>query len=264
MSLLPKKNDGTVDVKSMWEVKLLRGIALFFVYILLVMYVLASASTAWNWIQLKWYAGDFHTGNLAKTVPELIEQDKESLAMTLINAYPVEQTDEIVDILAPASKQLDARFFFSISNNYYQLGNVEEALFWHTLARFRLRYDAVRCNYELADMVSNDFLEFITNPDLLKQVEKSSDNINERLIWVLEWDEKYPAQNDPSYFCNYIRRLKGKKEVGVAEKDLWPNMHKLLRMNAQLFLHDAGEDIQLPETDANTDTGTDIETEGSE
>ncbi|MGM0421887.1 MAG: hypothetical protein ACQEQL_02190 [Pseudomonadota bacterium] len=251
MSLLPKKDDGTVDVKSMWEVKLLRGIALFFIYILFAMYVLAAVPSAWNWAQLKWYTQDFKIETLAETVPEFIDKDKERLAMTLISLYPIERTDEIAKILAPSSVHLDARYFFSISNNYYQLGNMEEARFWHTLGRFRLRYDAVRCDYELADQMADSFIEFVADPELMDDLQSNPGDLNKRLTRVLEWDDKYPPQNDPGYFCNYIRRVKGLSRLEILDEDLWPDMHTLLRMNAEDFLRESetGEEPSAEEAE---------------
>lgn len=248
MSILPKKDNGRIDYKSMWEVKLLKGILLFFAYATLVTYLFSSAPSAWNWIKLKWYIGDdYKIEHLTTNTETLLAADEYPLAMRFIRNYPPAQAQTVHDTLRPLTPQFNADYFFMLANKFYRNGDIDTALFWNTVARFRLRYDAVRCQSEMADMLSNDFSILLTEPGLLKAMLKTNENdLARRLEKTLSFDEKHPPENNPRYFCEFLERYKHLDNVAVADPENWNNMRRALRLTAQIKIDSIRQSAAKP------------------
>lgn len=256
MSLFPKKEDGGLDVKSMWEVKLLKYIGLFFVYLVFVMYLLLAVPSAWSWAELKYYTASLEIEQLDGTIINLFEQDKGRLAMDLIYAYPPENVPKIVETLGSSTSYLNAHYFFYISNAFYQLGDVDEALFWNTVGHFRMRYDALRCNSETADEFATAMAELATRPELMNKMKNDPpESVARRLERTLAWDERYPPKNQPEYACDLIARLQGLQHVETAAESRWEAMRYLLRHNAEEYIAEfkAHQEDQLYDFDTETE-----------
>lgn len=237
MSLLPRKDDGKIDYKNIWEVRLLRGIFMFFVYLMLVVYVLAGIQSLRTWTQLRYYGGDFTTGDLVKAAEEMSASDNQVLLPQLLMKYPLDYNQDIEAAMLPLTPKLNSYYFFAMASRYHQAENMEEAFFWSMLARFRLRFDAVRCQDHDATVLSDQFVGLFTPDDLQEDI----DNLTEEerkgfLKQVLEWDEQNPAYNSPRYFCKYITALKNTDTAGVVKVSDWETMRKIMRAAATAYI----------------------------
>lgn len=230
MSLLPRTEDGKINYKAMWEFKLLKGIFMFFVYLMLVIYAVAGFGSAKTWLQLRYYGGDFNIENIDQAAEKLAQKDDQMMLVQMVTRYPLEYNDIIVEKLEPLTPQLNAAYFFAIGNRYYHAGDIDEALFWTMLGRFRMRYDALRCRYETADLVSNQYSILFTTVDLLQEfLDMSAEKQKSILRRVLEWDENHPPENSPRYYCNFIEDIKRIDEIDIAPRREWETIRMIMR-----------------------------------
>ena len=248
MGFLPKKDDGSVDYKNMWEVKLLKGIMLFFGYTVFALYLTLFTYPAWQWAQMKWYVPDFSISALEQTTQTLIDQDQHDLAALLLNSYPVENLDQVVEEMSKMASDFNAPFFFAVSNRYVLKEDTEQAIFWNIYARFRVRYDAVRCDYFLSDVVSDEFSIINANLELTEKFLRLDQDKRQDLVrQVLDFDAAHPPRNDPDYFCKFIQQFKSTDKIAVLPEDDWDIRHDLLRTSAQAFLTST-EDLETDDT----------------
>ena len=255
MGFLPKKDDGSVDYKNMWEVKLLKGILLFFGYIIFALYLILTVASAWRWAQMKWYVSDFSLSALEQTTQTLADQDQHDLIALLLNSYPIENLDQVVGEMSKSASDLNTPFFFAVSNRYVFAENMEEALFWNTYARFRVRYDAVRCDYFLSDVVSDEFSILNASLELTEKFLRLDQDKRQALVrQVLDFDAAHPPKNDPDYFCKFIQRFKSTGKIAVLPEDDWDIRHDLLRTAAEAFL----TSTENPKTDDTNDVNPKI------
>ncbi len=242
MSLLPRREDGKIDYKNMWEVKLLRGIFMFFIYLLLFVYTTVGAQSAWTWIQLRYHGGDFKIENIDKAA-EALSYDEEQLLLTeLLTKYPPQDIGQITEKLQDQSAEFHATYFFTVANRYYKAGNIDEAIFWTMLARFRLRYDAVRCQHDASGDISKFFALMYTGAGLQQEIAAlTPPETKAYLQRVLDWDAAHPPENSPRYFCKYVGDLERVKNVNISPRADWPAIRLLLRTAAQAHIEGDNE-----------------------
>ena len=209
MSLFPRNDDGKIAYTKMWEFKLLKGIIMFFVYVLLIIYSVMGVQSAKTWIELRIYAGDFDVKNVYEVADKIAARDDQTLLSHLLFKYPLDYNDELVERLEPLTPKFHAAYFFATATRYYQAGNKDEALFWTMLGRFRMRYDALRCQYETADLVANQYSILYSSADILRDlINLDAQKQKEILLFVNHYvksmkNEINVANSSVCYFHNY-------------------------------------------------------------
>ena len=241
MSLLPRKENGKIDIRAMWEYKLLKFIVMTVFYFLLLIYALLGAQSTWKWMQMRYYGGDFSEQSLIQAVETLSDDKRQIKLVELIHVYPY-TTDELVGILENEMKDFHAHFFFSMANRYAGLGDMDAARFWTMLGRYRLRYDALRCDHMTADTVSDKYVEYYILPAVKDDMATMGEDARRAVLAdVLAWDDAHPPENDPRYFCEFIEDTEQLSNIGVIPRDQWPLVRRLMRATAQRYI-DSGND----------------------
>ena len=272
MSFLPRKENGKVDVKAMWEYKLIRFVIMFFVYLMLLIYSIAGAQSVWKWSQLRYYGGDYSLEHLPAAIESLKTQDNQLLLIEYISRFPGERYDQMIEELMPMTPDLHAHVFFAIANRYGAVGQMDEAMFWGMLGRYRLRFDALRCDYLASDRVSNLYAEAYLQPYVRTPMRELSENARKEVLQeVLNWVEKYPAENDPSYFCQFIQEADRTPPIDVVEPKGWPIVHEIMRDSALRYINSETSTKlappvgnNLPTADDQTDTDIDMNSDNPE
>lgn len=237
MSFLPRKENGKVDVKAMWEYKLIRFVIMFFVYLMLLIYSIAGAQSVWKWSQLRYYGGDYSLEHLPAAIESLSKKGNQLMLIEYIGRFPGDKNDAMVESLLPLTPDLHAHAFFAISNRYGILGEMEEAMFWAILGRYRLRFDALRCDFPAADVISDRYAELYLQRVVRQALLNIDETTRKRLLQkVVDWTDEYPADNDPAYFCEFIESAEGLANIDVVPRDQWPALRTVMKKAALRYI----------------------------
>lgn len=157
-------------------------------------------------------------------------------AVRMFAVQKPERAQEVINLLVPRADVLEPVFYLQISRQYMQLENPDEALFWHMLGFFRLRFDAVRCEGH-KDFQAVDVYMTLHSPMVLAEyVEKNPQRAEEIFRTVMKWDAENPPQTSPKYFCRLARFMVygGEGYTGqLIDQDLWPVLYKAFRAEAE-------------------------------
>lgn len=267
MSILPRDDSGKIDYKSMWEYKLLKGTFKFLAYLIFFLYLATAIPSAWSWAKMKWIGGDFSMAALEENAREFIEDKESEDLVHLINLYPPNKTDDIVDTLTPYFGEMDTRSFFSFANKFYMNDEIEKAMKWYTYGRFRLRYDAVRCDYLVSEKIASEYVVLITNLELFDYALRlPPEELKPYITEALEIDLAHPPQNSPRYFCDFIKRYKQVQNVDILPEDDWEDRRKIMRFLAEEYVKSDVEEWNwsednVPDVEDITDPAEDAEPE---
>ena len=159
------------------------------------------------------------------------------MLVELVSRYPYVYNDQMMEALEPLTPRLHAHFFFAMGNRYAAGDDMEAANFWTFLGRYRLRYDALRCDYMAGDVVSDKYVSFYSLPPLRDQLLQMGDaERRELLTEVLAWDAENPAANDPRYFCEFIEDTERQRNIGIIPKSQWDTIRLFMRAAAQKYI----------------------------
>jgi hypothetical protein len=174
-------------------------------------------------------------GALNEVIDQAVRNGEPHAATSWVRLRPLTETDIIIDIVTPKSADLEPGMFFELFRRQISLDNTEDALFWEQLARFRLRYDAIRCQVPDGYKSLEGVLNFFESDKIIKML-KNDPKIQEKsLREVLDFDEKYPAHNNPAFTCDIIRKSSGIIAQQMPEKD-WNRERLSMRRAAEIFL----------------------------
>lgn len=146
-------------------------------------------------------------GILAAVIQESIDARKPESITEWVRFRPMEETDALITALKPASGKMGPDIFFELFRRKLQQDKTEDALFWLQLARFRLRYDTLRCG----DGAHTAFLDGVLKAASSQKIEtlllKDPSLVKKSVRQVMDFDARYPADNDPSLICNMIEKI---------------------------------------------------------
>ena len=162
-------------------------------------------------------------------------------ALTMwLKSRPLAETDKLVEMISPKSAKLGPGIFFEISRRQMKLGRIKEALFWMELGRYRLRYDIIRCNageegtQDLEKMM--ELMHTQTPVDTL--LEQHPEMLKTAVQRVLDFDGKYPADDDPNPIC---KAISPKPPVNEAD---WSFFRSSLRRQTEKFTKNTDKEKQ--------------------
>ena len=149
-----------------------------------------------------------------------------------LNSRPLAETDKLVDMIKPKSGVLSPWVFFEIFRREDSLGRTEDALFWMQLARFRLRYDIIRCKSGLDGAKNFDgFLSTLQSPKVDVLLDKHPEMLKKTLQKVLDFDLEYPAIDNPTQTCKTV------SPSPPINEDEWDIYHESLRRSTEKFIN---------------------------
>ncbi len=145
-----------------------------------------------------------------------------------ISMRPAAETKAIIDIVTPNSGALEAGTFFALSIRTLRTGTREDALFWLQLARYRLRFDTLRCRAGAMPNAFDGLLAAMTPPAITTLLTDHPDLEKKSVQRVMDFDTKYPAANSPDQTCRILSHLSRSKPDPLPQSQ-WEDVRLLLR-----------------------------------
>lgn len=224
-------------VKNSWEWKTARFIFKFFLYSILLLYIAFTLPAATNWVKQQWMAFDIPPEQRIDFITQETEKGNKVDALLLMQIVPLDQNEELFTALAPLTPTLPNSYFFTLSQRAFKAGNLEDGVFWEQYARWRLRYDALRCKgvdmVEVSNRIANigsanKYFDYaITqNPNLIKK----------SIQRVLDFDAQYPPANNPSEICKAYAKVIQHSSSEIVEEEHWEQVRETLRATTENFL----------------------------
>ena len=198
-------------------------------------YICLTASSAWQWVQTKWelhYALSEMPARADKYLNKTFQPEKLSKA---ISFRPLSETEAIIKLLEPHTGRLSTYTFLNYSMRLNTLGKTDEALFWWQFARYRGRFDALRCGSNDAVDTLDKLFGMIPHPELPADATQDSALLISSIKKVLDLDAHYPADNIPEDICDPLRALEQGKYASVGV-DRWADIRFTLRLMTERTL----------------------------
>jgi len=139
-----------------------------------------------------------------------IEQKKPEKIALWISQRKKEDAEKIAETLAAKADVLSYETFLTLSRLFYTAHKLDDSYFWMQYARYRLRYDALRCGGSTGAADIARLIDATTPPEIDAAAEKRPALLKKSLIRVLNLDEKKPPRNDPATVCKIIGVLEGR------------------------------------------------------
>lgn len=231
-----------------WEIKSLRFIFRIFAVLFFICYVLLSLQSAWAWGQMKWVrAQDF--SRLDAVIAEAEKKDDFSALVTWVGFRPLAETDALVKGLERVTSLLPGTVFNEYARRFELLKRDDEVLFWHQYARFRIRYDALRCGAPDSPDVINALQILFPNETAARLLDEDPSRVAGSIRQVLDFDAKYPARDNPAALCKALNKMQ-KGDYPMTPQERWADMRYTLRMVTETALEKmekASEEKSAPE-----------------
>jgi hypothetical protein len=172
---------------------------------------------------------------LPALIDEKIKADDLHAVTKWVAFRPMAETDKLIATLTPRSGELEPAVFVELAARQLQLGHKEDALFWSQLARYRLRYDALRCGVKDADKILDKMMDYFTPKEINALLRQHPDLMFKSVQQILDFDKKYPASNSPTYICGTINKFK-RVSVPPIPQEKWENTRLWLRQGTEVYL----------------------------
>jgi len=211
----------------------------FFIFALFITYLSLGAQA--SWLLLKSAIINLQDVTAFHSIIEKnIRKNRVDSIRGWVRHRPLSETETLIKIATPKSGDMEFSLFLEFSKRLLQQGKTKEALFWAQLARYRVRYDMLRCGSLNAPKFFDDILSTFVPYQLTALIKLNPELVKESVRQVLDFDAKYPAKNDPSSSCHLFITIK-ERGAFVAPKDQWERLHRNLRMVTETFLESQDE-----------------------
>jgi len=240
--MMAKKKDKSADtgrplgekIRDSWEYRSGKFVLRIVAALFFLSYLSAAAPMAWTWA---WSA--YYKNQPPSALDRLIEKNllapNQTELLTWIKLRPALERTIIMEKLSPHTALLDPFFFLLYSHWSAEALEAEDIVFWHMYARYRFRYDALRCG--APDSVANmqGILELMPNAYIDAMLERWPYLLKPSLQRVLDYDAEYPAANNPARICEVIYNIEGRRYKMVSQK-YWASIRHTLRMQTEFEL----------------------------
>jgi hypothetical protein len=167
-------------------------------------------------------------GNLSGVIKKAVDENRSNDVTLWVRLRTPAETEAITAIIMPESGMLGPDIFFELSRRQIQEGHMEQALFWSQLGRYRLRYDTLRCGGEDSKKIFDTILTLATSPKINDLLAQHPELVKKSIQQVMDFDAKYPAQNNPSFTCIIFDKVT-KSAAPPVPREQWAQIHKKLR-----------------------------------
>lgn len=220
--------------KASWEVKTLLFILRAMAVLVFVGYVLYTAPMAYSWIQMKWVRAQPLEQALPTAEAYIKDGHPEKIADWVLSR-PVSERKQLMEILEPLTGELPSGLFIAYASWEHNLGNAEQSLFWYQYARYRLRYDALRCGIPSGTDDMTGLLDLMPRDSVQKTMTENPKLLPVMIERVLKYDAKYPANNNPADICSKLNTLNNTSFV-MLPQERWADNRYILRMATEAAL----------------------------
>lgn len=236
-----------------WATKMRGGIVFkIFIFSFKSLYVLAflfylmiGTAMTHSWAVTKWnrhYPPEY-AGTLCKKYAQGPNPRPESITEWL-SARNVGEADIIMSQLEACTPYMSSITFLIFSNWKFQQGKLEEALNWRQYARFRARFDALRCGSNEAGDNFNSLIDISSRDEIQNLMARNPSLQPKSIVWALEYDAKFPPpQNNPYEICKNLTAMEAGKYKMVPRTD-WGGIHTTLRKISYYFVELMEENIR--------------------
>jgi hypothetical protein len=214
--------------------KTFRFIGKFFAFVFLVSYVYIGGDSTFRLYKISGIRKQ-DIGAIHDVIRTSVAENHAGDVSEWLRARPQAETDALIDIVTPESGGLGSGVFFEFTRRRLQQGKVEEALFWTQLARYRLRFDTLRCGPYSSGKKLEDILSLFEAPDIRTLLEAHPALVKKSVQRVMDFDAKYPARNDPKFICEFVNRLNN-TVMPPLPKDKWEDTRRTLRHTTEAAL----------------------------
>lgn len=228
--------------KSSWEFRTGKVILRVAFTLFFISYLALSLPLAWQWGWSAYYKSQ-PLSHLDTLIAEELNNPDQSQFMSWVHLRPEHEHDQIQAKLEPLSAKLDPFFFLLFSQWSAKKLDIEKTVFWHFYARYRLRFDALRCG--APDSVQNvdGIMALMPEGHITSTVQRWPHLIPMSIHDVLEFDAKYPANNNPSRICRIVYEIEGNNYTLVKQTE-WQQIRHTLRSRTELSLNEMMRDLQ--------------------
>lgn len=205
-------------IRNSWEVKSVIFILRCMAVLAFLMYLMLSFSSPWHWAKTKWIRQQ-PADDIVRIAEESLAMNKPEFLLDWITARPAVERAGIMEKLQPLVPRLSPFTFATYANWMDKAKNTEEAVFWQQYMLYRLRFDTLRCGTEISDKGFRRNYLFRPVSDDRHYIQR-----------VLDYDAKWPANNDPLFTCMQMEKMNGNKYgLSPAGPEHWKSVRFTLR-----------------------------------
>jgi len=207
--------------------RFLRFILKFFIIILMAVYVFIGFFSSITLFKME-ISKRQDISTLSAVIKKAVAEDRPNDVYAWMHYRPLAETEALIAIITPESSRLGTNTFLELSRRQMQRGRKEDALFWAQLARYRLRYDALRCGAPDSTETLNRILQLFSSPQIQDLLQKHPELVKKSVQQVLDFDSQHPARNSPAFVCTALDRITKSGRPQVPEEQ-WENIRLTLR-----------------------------------
>lgn len=226
-----------------WEKRSILFILRAIGVILFLAYLAVTGPSALSWGELKWVRFQ-PLEQITQVAERSIKRDPQDL-VKWVSMRPSYERKQIMEKLEPYSGQISSGMFLIYSHWMMDSGQEKEAIFWRQYGRYRLRYDALRCGSPQSTENMAGLLALFPDRGVQEAIAKDPSIVKISLQRVLDFDAKYPADNNPIDICPTIQKLDGGKFAMVKRED-WRTIRHTLRLMTEYALEKMDEKNPVP------------------
>lgn len=208
-------------------------------------YLMLGSAMTYGWIKTKWYRHypTEYAGQLCQKYA-LGRDPKPDKIIDWLTSRKVSEADLIMEKLEACTPHLSSITFLAFSNWKFQQGKKLEALNWRQYARFRARFDALRCGSNDAGDNLNEIIDISAREEFQQMMARDPSLQPKSIVWALEYDAKFPPpQNNPAALCKQLNSMENGRFTMVPRSE-WGSIHRTLRDISYYFVELMEADIK--------------------
>ncbi|MBI3441130.1 MAG: hypothetical protein HY052_04915 [Proteobacteria bacterium] len=222
------------DARNTWIVRPLIFIGKFFIIVFFIFYVFVGVSATITLVQEELNRQQ-DVGALVDVIRKSVGENRLNDVTAWVRFRPLAETQTLIGMITPDSGKLGPDMFFELYRRQLQQDRLEDALFWLQLARYRLRYDTLRCGGSGGIDVFDQILNLISSKKIENLLQQHPELVKKSVQQVLDFDAQYPAVNRPDFVCKLANKLK-KSNASPGPKEQWERIRLNLRANTEAAL----------------------------
>lgn len=193
-------------IKKSWEYRSVAFIGKIFLVLLMLCYIYTGSSALMTLIK-KEHIRQQDISFLATVIKKSVDARKPEAVTKWVSFRPLEETAALITAITPKSGKLGPDIFFELFRRKLQQNKAEEALFWLQLARFRLRYDTLRCGAGGQTEFLDKILRMASSEKINTLLQENPALVRKSIRQVMDFDARHPADNHPSFICDMIAKI---------------------------------------------------------
>lgn len=218
------------NFKNSWEFKGASFIVRACFALAFIGYVIVAAPQAWTWAKMT-LIRSLEFSRLDGVLRNGVATGDMDGAMAWVELRPLSENAALRKALEPYYSDVPTRLFFLLRSRYKRENDKDEAAFWEMVARYRLRYDVLRCGAPDSINTMNGLLSLMLRGEEEKTPKMTKDLIRR----TLDFDAAHPARNDPSGVCKQVDRIT-RSNGGVVPQENWAGIRHTLRVITEIAL----------------------------